>query len=135
MAPLVIAPAGGKIGSGDDPVTVQRTFATARSIEFDAILVAGVPGMGADAFPGRDAKAGDTGPAPTDPRLLLLLSEAFRHGKAIGLWAGADAVLPGAGIPADAPGVVHADTGATAFEQVGQLLAAHRVWERFPTEV
>ncbi|MCX5269463.1 catalase [Streptomyces sp. NBC_00199] len=135
MVPLVIAPAGGKIGSGDDPVTVQRTFATARSIEFDAILVAGVPGMGADAFPGRDAKADDTGPAPTDPRLLLLLSEAFRHGKAIGLWAGADVVLPGAGIPADAPGVVHADTGATAFEQVGQLLAAHRVWERFPTEV
>ncbi|AYG78575.1 Catalase HPII [Streptomyces hundungensis] len=131
MVPLVIAPAGGKIGGGDGAVTVQRTFATARSIEFDAILLAGVPAVGADAFPARDAKT-DATPAPTDPRLLLLLNEAFRHGKAIGVWAGADAVLPGAGIPADAPGVVLADTGATAFEQVSQLLGAHRVWERFP---
>ncbi|MCT9089769.1 catalase [Streptomyces sp. ASQP_92] len=134
MVPLVIAPAGGTIGAGEDAITVQRTFATARSIEFDAILVAGVPAVGADAFPARDAKT-DANPAPTDPRLLLLLNEAFRHGKALAVWAGADAVLPGAGIPADAPGVVRADTADTAFEQVSQLLGAHRVWERFPARV
>jgi catalase len=32
--PLVIAPAGGALGNGANKVTVQRTFATARSVEF-----------------------------------------------------------------------------------------------------
>jgi hypothetical protein len=44
MVPLVIAPAGGKLDAGGDPITVQRTFATARSIEFDALVLAGAPG-------------------------------------------------------------------------------------------
>lgn len=43
MVPLVIAPAGGKLDAGGDPITVQRTFATARSIEFDALVLAGAP--------------------------------------------------------------------------------------------
>ena len=42
-----------------EPITVQRTFATARSIEFDAVLLAGTPGPGKDAYGARDAKAGD----------------------------------------------------------------------------
>ena len=46
MVPLVIAPAGGMLGADGDPVTVQRTFATARSVEFDALLLAGAPGAG-----------------------------------------------------------------------------------------
>lgn len=41
------------------PVTVQRTFATARSVEFDAILLAGAPAPGADATGARDAKVDD----------------------------------------------------------------------------
>ncbi|MFE4861157.1 catalase [Streptomyces sp. NPDC056670] len=134
MVPLVIAPAGGTIEAGGDPITVQRTFATARSIEFDAILMAGIPAVGADGYAARDAKATER-LTPTDPRLLLLLNEAFRHGKAIGLWGNADTVLPAAGIPADALGVVNASTGSAALEQVVQLLGAHRVWERFTTGV
>ncbi|MGW0362774.1 catalase [Streptomyces sp. NPDC002990] len=133
MVPLMIAPAGGTIGADGEPITVQRTFATARSVEFDAILLAGAPAAGADAYGARDAKAGGAQRPATDPRLLLLLNEAFRHGKAIGHWSGADAVLPGAGIPADAPGVVRGDTGSGTLEQIIQLLGAHRVWERFPT--
>ncbi len=113
MVPLVIAPAGGTIGDTDDPITVQRTFATARSIEFDALIVAGAPAPGADAQGARDAKAGTPGQGttPVDPRLALLLSEAFRHAKAIGGWAGAETVLNASSVPADAPGVVLADNG------------------------
>ncbi|MEU6995437.1 catalase [Streptomyces sp. NPDC046465] len=142
MVPLVIAPAGGELDASGDPVTVQRTYATARSIEYDALLLAGAPGSGADAFGARDAKAGKgrksarrTTGTTTDPRVLLLLSEAFRHGKAIGGWNGAETTLAAAGIPGDAPGVVSGDTGTGALEGLTGLMGAHRVWERFPTQV
>ncbi|WP_405559732.1 catalase [Streptomyces sp. NBC_01180] len=134
MVPLVIAPAGGKLDADGDPVAVQRTFATARSVEYDAILLAGVPGTGADAHGATDAKAGQGAVQPdtaTDPRVLLMLTEAFRHGKAIGGWNGAERVLEAAGIPRDAPGLVVAGDGDSAFEQVTQLLGTHRVWQRF----
>ncbi|MEU2754817.1 catalase [Streptomyces albidoflavus] len=134
MVPLVIAPAGGKLGTGADAVTVQRTFATARSVEFDAVVLAGVPARSADALGSRDAKAGDTqAAAATDPRLLLLVSEAYRHGKAVGAWNGGEQVLTAAGCPLTAPGVVTGDSGAQVLDEVTELLAAHRVWERFPT--
>ncbi|WP_171117339.1 MULTISPECIES: catalase [Streptomyces] len=138
MVPLVIAPAGGKLDSEGEPITVQRTFATARSIEFDALLLAGVPGPGGDAYGARDAKAGNgepNGARPTDPRVLLMLGEAFRHGKAIGGWAGAQSALEAAGVPADAPGVVTGETGTGVLEEVTGLLKSHRVWERFATRV
>ncbi|WP_033327354.1 catalase [Streptomyces yerevanensis] len=134
MVPLVIAPAGGKLDAEGEPVQVQRTFATARSVEYDAIVLAGAPGPGSDAYGARDAKAGDAGTeAATDPRVLLMLSEAYRHGKAIGGWAGAETALDAAGVPAGAPGVVTADSGTSALEQITRLLGEHRVWERFGT--
>ncbi|GAB2963833.1 catalase CatB [Streptomyces pseudoechinosporeus] len=134
MVPLVIAPAGGKLDAEGEPVQVQRTFATARSVEYDAVLLAGAPGPGSDAYGARDAKAGDAGTeAATDPRVLLMLSEAYRHGKAIGGWAGAETALDAAGVPAGAPGVVTANSGTSALEQITRLLGEHRVWERFGT--
>ena len=48
MVPLLIAPHGGMVGD----LPVQRTFATARSVEFDALLLAGRAGPG----PGRAAR-------------------------------------------------------------------------------
>lgn len=60
-----------------------------------------------------------------------MLSEAYRHGKAIGGWAGAEAALDAAGVPAGAPGVVTANSGTSALEQIPRLLGEHRVWERF----
>ncbi|MEU3462008.1 catalase [Streptomyces sp. NPDC006733] len=137
MVPLVIAPTGGVLDTDGDPVTVQRTFATARSIEFDAILVAGAPAPGADAYGARDAKVDDdlAASAGVDPRVLLLLTEAYRHGKAIGAWAdGADA-LETAGIAPDAPGVVSAADGGTVVEGVTELLGRHRAWDRFTPAV
>ncbi|MFF4172214.1 catalase [Streptomyces sp. NPDC001744] len=137
MVPLVIAPAGGEIGGDADPITVQRTFATARSVEFDAVVVAGTPVPGADSLGARDAKAGEPGQggASVDPRLALLVSEAFRHAKAIGGWAGAEAVLEAASVPTGAPGVVLADSGEAVLSGLTPLLAKHRVWDRFPTAV
>ncbi|GAA0846876.1 catalase [Streptosporangium amethystogenes subsp. fukuiense] len=137
MVPLVIAPAGGMLGAdGGDPVTVQRTFATARSVEFDALLLAGTPAPGKDAYGARDAKAGNgvTG-TPTDPRVLLMLAEAFRHAKPLGGWADAEQALTAAGIDTAAPGVLVAESGDAALEEIVRLLGRHRVWDRFPPAV
>ncbi|MDT9682241.1 catalase [Streptomyces sp. TRM76323] len=134
LVPLVVAPVGGVLDADGEPITVQRTFVTARSTEFDALLLAGVPGRGADANGSRDAKAGDAATAArgVDPRVLLMVSEAFRHAKAIAAWAGADGALQAAGVPLDAPGVAVAESGERALAEVLALLPAHRVWDRFP---
>ncbi|MGW7200822.1 catalase [Streptomyces chryseus] len=138
MVPLLIAPEGGKLEGGGEPLAVQRTYVTARSVEYDALLVAGVPRVGSDASGVRDAKSAEAvapAGAATDPRVQLMLLEAFRHGKAIGGWGGAERVLESAGVPVGAPGVVTAGSGTAVLEQVTRLLGQHRVWERFPTSV
>ncbi|WP_340556448.1 catalase [Streptomyces sp. GSL17-111] len=136
MVPLVIAPTGGELTDGDgDPVTVQRTFATARSVEFDAVLLAGNPAPGDDAHGARDAKAGDGGRSATDPRVLLLVAEAYRHAKAVGGWADAEEALRAAGITPGGPGVVTGGDPAGVLDEVTRLLARHRVWDRFPATV
>ncbi|MFD6994521.1 hypothetical protein [Streptomyces sp. NPDC059943] len=87
MVPLVTAPAGMcSTRTGTRP-PAQRTYATAKSVELDALLVADAPGRGADAYGAPEAKArtgARTGGAANDPRLVLTLAEAFRHGKALG---------------------------------------------------
>ncbi|WP_442270027.1 catalase [Streptomyces sp. M-16] len=139
MVPLVIAPTGGTLDADGDPVEVQRTFATARSVEFDAVLTAGAPAPAADAHGARDAKAGNTGDmgrtgkAAPDPRVVLLLAEAYRHGKAVGGWNGAETVLEAAGIaPSEGPGVIVSDSGTEAVRAAAEALAGHRAWDRFP---
>ncbi|MFI9647659.1 catalase [Streptomyces sp. NPDC052040] len=134
MVPLVVAPTGAPLGDGDDPLTIQRTYVTARSVEFDAILLAGPPGGGSDADAARDAKAALVGTSqPTiDPRVTLLVAEGFRHGKAIGAWAGGEGALESAAVPADAAGVVVGANATATLQSLTGLLAAHRVWERFP---
>ena len=110
---LVIAPYGGVLKKGRQQVIADRTLLTARSIEFDAIAVA-------------------AGTTPTnDIKLVLLLQEAFRHSKAIAAWGDGVAVLAGAGITIDDPGVLVADTVAKPFnDEVMAALGLHRVWER-----
>jgi len=131
MVPLVIAPHGGVLGDDDDPVTVQRTFAGARSVEFDAILLAGSPAPAPDAYGARDAKAApDAGVA--DPRVVLMLAEAYRHAKPIGGWGNAAAALEAAGIVAADAGVCVDDDSGRCVDEAVRLLASHRVWERFP---
>lgn len=132
IVPLVIAPSGGFLGAeADGGVPVQRTYLTARSTEFDAVLIAGSADPAPDADQGLDAKAGEPG-ALLDPRVILLLSESFRHAKAIGGWGAGAAVVDAAGIPQDAPGLAFGDGPADVVPQLQELLAAHRTWERFP---
>ncbi|XRQ08920.1 catalase [Actinomadura welshii] len=133
MVPLVVAPTGGQLGAdGGDPIVAQRSFLTARSIEFDAVILAGTPEPGGDAFANRDAKAWSGTGAPVDPRVLLLLTEAYRHAKALGALTGARPALHAAGIPADAPGVVVGDGAEAVLREVVELLGYHRTWNRFP---
>ncbi|QSE91476.1 catalase [Rhodococcus pseudokoreensis] len=109
MVPLVIGPHGGELGSGKAAVPVSRTFLTMRSVEFDAVVVAA---------------------STSDPRVQVLLTEAFRHCKAIGGWAVGRDALDEAGIPADAPGIVIADDASALFVGITALMKSHRVWER-----
>ncbi len=130
MTPLLIAPHGGVVGD----LPVQRTFATARSVEYDAILLAGAPVPAPDAIPARDAKAGAADSVTVDPRVLLLVEEGWRHGKAIAAYGAGAAVLTATGV-AGTPGVVGGDDAAEVFTELQALMGAHRVWERFPASV
>jgi len=112
---LVIAPVGGVLGSGARKETVDRTLLTTRSVEFDALVVAG-------------------GTTPTgDIKLTVLLQEAFRHCKALGAWGDGTAILEAAGITAGAPGVVTGDGAGKSFtDQLAAAVGLHRAWDRAP---
>jgi catalase len=110
---LVIAPVGGVLKSGRRSVTVDRTLATTRSIEFDALVIA----------------AGTT-PTP-DIKLVVLLQEAFRHCKAIAAWGDGVALLKVARIPAKGPGLAVAENADKEFvANLAVALGLHRAWDR-----
>ncbi len=108
----VIAPRGGTIGVGASQEVVERTNVTARSIEFDAIVVA------------------DGAPKDGDIKAVVLLQEAFRQLKPFAAWGDGADVLTAAGIDTGAPGVL---TGKDAKDIAADLVTAmsqHRVWDR-----
>lgn len=116
VSALVIAPVGGELKAGDKTLTVDRTFATTRSIEFDAVVVA----------------AGTT-PNP-DVKLVVLLQEAFRHAKPIAAWGDGAAILDAVGITAGDAGVIIGKTaGRTFTTDLSTALGLHRVWDRTAT--
>ncbi|CAM3509916.1 catalase [Nocardioides zeicaulis] len=125
LLPLLVAPRGGELGEG---LVAQRTFATARSVEFDALVVAGAAPPAADALPARDAKAGDDSAVASDPRVGLLLTEAYRHDKAILAFGEGRQVLVELGI--DGAGVTSGDAAGDVVDDLVTLLGSHRVWER-----
>ena len=112
---LVIAPVGGELKAGRRSITVDRTLATTRSVEFDALVVA-------------------DGTTPTaDVKLVVLLQEAFRHCKAIAAWGDGTTILASVGITADDPGVAVADAVNKAFTaDLSAALGMHRAWDRAP---
>ena len=130
MVPVLIAPNAAPLPDG---TPVQRTYLTARSVEFDALIFATTapdsPGQSPTSH-GLDAKVGDpTGHADVDPRLVLLAAETYRHAKAIGF--SPDSPVPAAAaISTDAPGIFVGAPEATA-PQLFDALRSHRVWERF----
>ncbi|MCA1697202.1 MAG: catalase HPII, partial [Actinobacteria bacterium] len=110
---LVIAPVGGVLGKGRTKVIVDRTGLTARSIEFDAIVVA------------------DGTTAGSDLKRTLLLQEAYHHCKTIAAWGDGAAVLNAAAIPLDGPGVLVDEKVVKAFtDRLVSQLGLHRAWER-----
>ncbi|MFI5509725.1 catalase [Mycobacterium sp. NPDC051804] len=111
--PLVTAPIGGVLKSGRRSVIVERTLLTARSIEYDALVVA-------------------DGTTPTrDIKLIVLLQEAFRHCKPIAAWGDGAAALTAAGIDLDAAGVLIADGVDKSFTTaLANAVGLHRVWDR-----
>ncbi|MGZ5405311.1 MAG: catalase HPII, partial [Nocardioides sp.] len=128
MVPLVVAPHGGTLPSG---MAIQRSFGATRSVEFDALLVAGLTAPAPDARRARDSKAGEASAPVLDPRVVLLLQECFRHAKVIGAWGAGIEALTVAGIGPDEAGVVTGDNASEVFASAGALLGSHRVWERF----
>ncbi|MDJ0318947.1 catalase [Pseudarthrobacter sp. PS3-L1] len=133
IVPLVISPTGGSLtDESGTTVSVQRTYLTARSTEFDAIVLAGHEKPASDAKTGFDTK--DANPSGTiDPRITLMLSEAFRHSKAIGAWGLGTERLTEAGIAEHAAGVVSSADPDSLVPLMTELLGTHRVWERFPS--
>ena len=133
MTPLIVAPHGGKTESG---MEVDRTYFTTRSIEFDALVLAGALPPAADAQVPLDTKAGaGVGvPQSADPRVALLVQEAYRQSKPIlCLDEAAYGAVNAAGLPSGDPGVelVDADSLPGVLED---LVSRHRVWGRFPAE-
>jgi catalase len=111
----VLAPQGGELKRGRSTLKVTRTLLTARSIEFDAVLVA------------------DGTPMNRDIKLALLLQEAYRHCKPMGAWGSGADILSAAGVGSDAAGVLTAEKVGKAFtDAVSAHLGLHRVWERAP---
>jgi catalase len=111
----VIAPVGGVLKKGKTTEVVERTPATARSIEFDAIVV-----------------AGRTTPT-NDIKTVILLQEAYRHLKAFAAWGDATAILQAAGVPPEDPGVVVGTAVDKAFTSgLTTAMGLHRVWDRVP---
>jgi len=116
----LIAEHGGTVtggrGRGRSSATVERTYVTTRSIEYDAVVVAA--GAGALAM---------------EPKALILLQEAFRHGKAVAAWGDGVGVLQAARIPAAAPGVLTAENvSATLRKEITRAVGLHRSWDRVP---
>ncbi|MFI8461001.1 catalase [Kitasatospora sp. NPDC085464] len=128
MTALIIAPTGAPLA---DDVPVQRTFAAARSVEFDALVLLGTPGPGADDHGARDAKS--NGPSPVDSRVALLVNEAYRHAKPLGGHPAARATWSAAGIDPHAPGVLTSEDMDEVFAGIVGFLGTHRAWDRFPT--
>ncbi|MGV0837647.1 catalase [Mycolicibacterium thermoresistibile] len=109
LVPHVTAPHGGKLESGDASVPISRTYLTGRSVEFDAIVVAG---------------------SPVDYRARIMVDEAYRHLKPLAVLPAGENLVTAAGVPADAAGVVldsdPASIGSTLIAAMGE----HRVWNR-----
>ncbi len=110
---LVIGPVGGTLTNGTEELVVDRTLLTTRSIEFDAVLV-----------------AGGTEPS-NDIKLVILLQEAYRHCKALGAWGTGTVVLEDAGLSLTGDGMVVGRDVAKAFtDQLVAAIGLHRAWAR-----
>ncbi len=109
LVPLVFAPHGGTVDHDGVSVPIARTYFTGRSVEVDALLIAG---------------------SPSEANARILVDEAFRHLKAIAvLPAGAD-LLATVGISSDQEGIFADSNPSGIVESLVAGLEQHRVWDR-----
>jgi catalase len=109
LVPLVFAPHGGTLDHDGAPVPISRTYSTGRSVELDAVLLAG---------------------SPAEPNARILLDEAFRHLKPIGvLPQGAD-LLATVGVSSDKEGIFDGSDPSSIVDSLVSGLEEHRVWDR-----
>jgi catalase len=109
----VIAAVGGTLTKRSRSETVERTFLTTRSVEFDALVVA------------------DGAGSIRDVKVDVLLQETYRHCKSIAAWGDGAELLVATGLDPGAPGMVVSDTATAAHRK--ELIAAmrlHRAWDR-----
>ncbi|KUI22174.1 catalase [Mycobacterium sp. GA-1285] len=107
--PFVVAAHGGTLEHDGGTVPVSRTYATARSVEFDAILIAG---------------------SPTTAKAKTIVDEAFRHHKAIAVLPEGTELAATAAVPTDGPGLFSGSDAATLAQSLLNALGQHRVWDR-----
>lgn len=130
MVPVILAPTAAPLSDG---TAVQRTYLTARSVEFDAVIFVSEPMAtpqkdATDA--GLDSKVGDpVGGGTVDPPLVLLAAETYRHAKPL-LFAANSPVPAAAGIDEQAPGVFIGEL-SNLVPELFEAVQKHRVWERF----
>jgi catalase len=109
----LVAPTGAVLDVDGADTPPDRTFATTRSVEYDAVVVAGDPvaALGAKAH--------------------VLLRECYSHCKPIVVLGGRSADLQAAGVAPGAPGVLTGDDLTPQLvSELLDLLARHRVWAR-----
>ncbi len=109
VVPLVFAPHGGTLQHEGGPVPISRTYFTGRSIEVDAVLIAG---------------------SPDEANARIIVDEAFRHLKPIGVLPPGSKLLAAANVPLEAPGVFAESGGSQIVESLIAGLEQHRVWDR-----
>jgi catalase len=109
LVPLVIAPHGGTLTHEGGSVPISRTYATARSIEFDALVISG---------------------SPTAVQAKILVDEAFRHFKGLAVLPQGTDLLARAGVGTDAEGVLGGAEPTALVTSLVESLGEHRVWGR-----
>ncbi|HEX4867459.1 MAG TPA: catalase [Acidimicrobiales bacterium] len=112
----VIAPTAAPLTKGKAGLSPDRTVLTTRSVEYDALVVAG----------------GDSAADLASDRWAAVnLGEAFRHHKTIAAWGAGTQVLDALAL--DGPGVVTGELADKAFTQeLADAIGWHRHWDRQP---
>jgi catalase len=119
-AMYVIADRAGTVAGDRGEVPVDRTTLTTRSVEYDALVVAG----------------GSAATLVDSPMVAVNLGEAFRHHKTLGAWGDGADVLSAVGIDLAAPGVVVAVAGDRRWAAARcEAMGWHRHWDRMPATV
>jgi catalase len=133
LVPFIVGPHGGTVGT----FKVDRTYGTARSFEFDALVLGGALPPAADAIPALDARAAfrasdAAASGGVDARIIQLVGEMWRHCKVLGsLGSSGQQALESIGVDPESPGVVNGEAPGDVTEGLIALLALHRVWDRF----